>query len=85
MHSAFTASIRLICSLDPPIATAFPAASTGSKSMGEEPAGGTAAWLAASTFPCDECGESNLLQLKDDIFMSLTLTFWPFLLHFLQK
>ena len=69
----------------PPVETAFPAASTRSTSMGEESAGGTAAWSAASTVPSDECGESNLLQLKDDIFMSLTLTFWPFLLHFLQK
>ena len=68
-------SYILMLTLSPHTNIVFPAASTGSKSMGEEPAGGTAAWLAASTFPCDECGESNLLQLKDDIFKSLTLTF----------
>ena len=64
------------CSLDPPIPTAFPVASTRSKSMGEEPAGGTAAWSAASAVPSDECGESNLLQLKDDVIVKpITLTF----------
>ena len=42
---------------------------------GGEAAVGTAAWLAASTVPSDECGESNLLQLKDDVIKPITLTF----------
>jgi hypothetical protein len=57
----------IIVHLIPPIPTAFSVACTRSPSMREEPAGGHAAWSAASTVPCDECGESNLLQLKDDI------------------
>ena len=55
--------------------TTFTAASNQSNSIWDVWIGVTAAWLAASAVPSDECGEGNLFQLKDDIIKSITLTF----------
>jgi hypothetical protein len=75
MHSAFTPSIRSICSLYPPIPTTFSAALTRSKLMRKEPAGGTAPWFSNIHSSVQRCGVSNIFQLKNDVSKPMILTF----------